>query len=212
MVARYLERRLEQLVEGLAGRVFRGAVQPGELASRLLREADLALQEGPAGPQAPNHFTVTTAATNGGDELTDVEDRVAVFLEEAAAQRGWRLGGPVIVRIAPAAKHQGRPAVECAFVAGDRPAWALFDFRNERRLVTDNRVLIGRSEGNDIVLSEPEVSRTHALLYREGGRSWIEDRGSANGLLVNGVSVARAELSTGSTVSFGSIMATYRVV
>ena len=212
MVARYLERRLEQLVEGLAGRVFRGAIQPGELASRLLREADLALQDSPAGPRAANHFTITTKVTDQGDDLGDVEAEIAAFLEDASAQRGWRLGGPVIVRIVPTANHQGRPAVECAFVSADRLPWALLDFRDERRLITDNRVLIGRSDQSDIVLSQPEVSRTHALLYREGGRSWIEDQRSANGLAINGVRVARAELWAGSTVSFGSIMATFRVV
>ena len=209
MVARYLERRLEQLVEGLAGLVFRGSVQPAELASRLVREADLAIEDGPAGPVVPNHYTVALAAEM--DETSRVEAELASFLEDAAAARGWRLDGPVIVRLVPTPDHHGRPDVTTARVAADRPAWAHLDLRDEALAVTNNRVIIGRSENSDVVVGAPEVSRSHALLFREAGQIWIEDLGSANGTSVNGAPAQRAEIHDGSTVSFGTVMATLRL-
>lgn len=211
MVARYLERRLEQLVEGLAGRVFRGAIPPGELASRLLREADLALTTSPAGPSIPNHFTVTIPDAPG-EHLEAVAIELASFMEDAAAQRGWRVNGPVIVRLVPVSGHTGRPQVSTASVPGDRPPWAFLDFADLRVPISDNRVLVGRSDRADIVFHEPEISRIHALIYREGGRAFIEDQRSANGVSVDGVKTSRAELATGSIVAIATRTATFREV
>jgi len=44
---------------------------------------------------------------------------------------------------------------------------------------------IGRGEENDIVLTEPAVSRRHARLVWLESRWLVEDRGSANGTFVN---------------------------
>jgi hypothetical protein len=57
-LARGLEQRLERLIDGIAARLFRGRMHPVELGTRLVREADLALRTGPAGPVAPNDFEV----------------------------------------------------------------------------------------------------------------------------------------------------------
>lgn len=211
MVARYLERRLEQLVEGLAGRVFRGEVHPAELASRLLREADLASVDGIAGATVPNHFTVTVASGSGATALEAAEQELASFVEDAAAQRGWRLEGPVRVRLVPKDDHSGRPVVTTASVPGPRSSWAHLDFADSRIPLTDNRVLVGRSADCDIVLSQPEVSRIHAVIYREAGQVFVEDRNSANGTLVNERSVGQAEVMPGATISFGTVMATLRM-
>lgn len=210
MVARYLERRLEQLVEGLAGRVFRGTIQPAELASRLLREADLASYESPAGTAVPNHFTITFAG-QGSDDLSAAERELASFVEDAAAQRGWRLEGPVRVRLVPSDTHNGRPRVTTTSVPAPRPPWGYLDLAQVRADLTDNRVLVGRSVDCDVVLPQPEVSRVHALVYREGGQVFVEDRDSANGTLVNERPIRRAELVPGATVSFGTVMATLRL-
>src|SRR5262245_55163101 len=49
---------------------------------------------------------------------------------------------------------------------------------------------IGKNADNDIVLMEDEsVSRHHALLERVGDRWSIQDRGSTNGVLVNGARI-----------------------
>ena len=45
---------------------------------------------------------------------------------------------------------------------------------------------IGREAGNEIVVEDPQVSRRHAQLMRQGTSYVIEDIGSTNGTYVNG--------------------------
>src|SRR5689334_23596571 len=47
-------------------------------------------------------------------------------------------------------------------------------------------VTIGRSRGCGVVLRDPSVSRTHALLSLSGGRATLQDLRSSNGTYVNG--------------------------
>jgi hypothetical protein len=62
---------------------------------------------------------------------------------------------------------------------------------------------IGR-EGCDIVLSDSEVSRRHAMVRREGDVFVIEDLGSTNGTFVNGERItAPRRLTEGDEVRFG---------
>jgi pSer/pThr/pTyr-binding forkhead associated (FHA) protein len=59
----------------------------------------------------------------------------------------------------------------------------------------DSGVTIGRAFDNQIVVNNPQVSRHHAVLEKEG-RTWvIRDLGSANGTYVNGRRVRRQVLS-----------------
>jgi pSer/pThr/pTyr-binding forkhead associated (FHA) protein len=55
-----------------------------------------------------------------------------------------------------------------------------------RRVTVDaDELTIGRSDGNDLVLDDPLVSRTHCILMRKGGVILLEDLGSHNGTYVN---------------------------
>jgi hypothetical protein len=70
-LARDIERRLEAVVEDFAGKVFRGALHPIELTSRLVREADLALLSSEIGPIAPNVFEVRVGPAAVPDDIPD---------------------------------------------------------------------------------------------------------------------------------------------
>jgi signal transduction histidine kinase/pSer/pThr/pTyr-binding forkhead associated (FHA) protein len=64
---------------------------------------------------------------------------------------------------------------------------------------------IGRSRQNDLILTEPSVSKFHArILYDDDGYS-IEDRGSLHGVHINGVRVQRAQLKAGSEIQLGNV-------
>ncbi|MGH2756049.1 MAG: FhaA domain-containing protein [Actinomycetota bacterium] len=69
--------------------------------------------------------------------------------------------------------------------------------------VTRDPVVIGRLSTNDVVLSDPNVSRRHAELRREGGRWMLVDLGSTNGSVVNGRLVKEHPLEDGDRLSFG---------
>jgi pSer/pThr/pTyr-binding forkhead associated (FHA) protein len=66
---------------------------------------------------------------------------------------------------------------------------------------------IGRADENDVVLDDATVSRHHARLVESGDRWFVEDRGSFNGTLLNGVRVqpgTRLPLRHGDRLTFGS--------
>jgi len=62
---------------------------------------------------------------------------------------------------------------------------------------------VGRTDDCEITLDDPRVSRNHALLRVEGTRVLLEDMGSANGTLVNGLRlVGSVELKNGDDIQF----------
>ncbi len=67
------------------------------------------------------------------------------------------------------------------------------------------RAVLGRSKECDVqVVADPNVSRRHAELRREGPDYWIVDLESTNGLEVNGRRTRRAKLAHGDTIKLGS--------
>jgi len=65
---------------------------------------------------------------------------------------------------------------------------------------------IGRAEELEITIDHRSVSREHARLSCEGGRHRLVDRGSSNGVLVNGERLTDAELSTGDVIELGEVL------
>ena len=69
--------------------------------------------------------------------------------------------------------------------------------------------VIGRSNANDMVILDKEVSRRHALIDQIGGIYVIEDLNSKNGILVNRKRRSRALLRSGDIITFGQIDVTF---
>ncbi len=75
---------------------------------------------------------------------------------------------------------------------------------NDVFYLTQETTTLGRSAQNDIVLSDPEVSRHHAQIVRKDGQTTISDWGSTNGTFVNGQRViGQARLQDGDEVELG---------
>lgn len=73
-------------------------------------------------------------------------------------------------------------------------------------LAISGPVLIGRSPGADVVVSDDFVSGRHARVFPSGGGAAIEDLGSTNGTLVNGRRIIGAEeLRPGDLIEVGSV-------
>lgn len=199
---------MERMVDGLAARLFKGRVHPVELGSRLVREADLALFDTPGGPGAPNAFRVTM----GGEEvepevLSAVRGELAQFVEDAAADRGWRLEGLawVDVEIDPTARPSD-VEIECWVEPGLRPPWARLEplAGGPSLPIGVNRAVVGRSSSADIHIPGNEVSRVHALIWQESGSAWAADLGSSNGTHVNGERLFQSfPIADGDVISFG---------
>lgn len=68
----------------------------------------------------------------------------------------------------------------------------------------DHRLVIGRSRDCQIRLTDPNVSRRHAEVRKEGSAYVVIDLDSTNGTEVNGRRLKRVELDDGDTIVLGS--------
>jgi len=217
-LARNLERRLERFADGISATVFRGKMHPVDLANRLVRHADLMVKDEVGGPGIPNRFSV---AVNQKDldpslDVGRLTAELSRTLSETATDRGWRIGGPIGVDLA-IDNSVGKGSIKCAAESAPASlvAWgALAEHRGEREFdLGDNRSVIGRSGDADIQLDEVEISRHHAVIFRQGGSVWILDLGSANGTSVNGTPSTSEplEIGRGDMLTFGPATFTVRV-
>lgn len=78
--------------------------------------------------------------------------------------------------------------------------------------ITGPRTTIGRQDDNAIQLSDPKVSRHHALITAKGDSWEIFDRGSTNGVKVNGVWADQAVLKNGDKIGIGPFELVFEAV
>lgn len=65
---------------------------------------------------------------------------------------------------------------------------------------------IGRDAGNDIALPDEAASARHATLESRDGEWWLEDLGSTNGTLLNGVRIRERErVRPGDEIAIGRV-------
>jgi hypothetical protein len=62
---------------------------------------------------------------------------------------------------------------------------------------------VGRSQENDIVINDPNVSRKHARIFRADNGFVVEDLGSTNGTLLDGAPIDRERIEGGDELTFG---------
>jgi len=218
-LAKGLERRLEKFADGASASVFRGTMHPIAIATRLVRQLEYLEVDSPAGPQIPNDLVVSMHA----NELDPSIDRGALTREleytitQTSLERGWRMIGAVSVDL----RTDGvtpRGIIECtgSFVSTPLEPWAqlIADDGSAVLPVMFNRTLIGRDLDCDVRISNQEVSRHHAVVLREGDRSFMLDLGSSNGTFVNAkpLSAEPTAVIAGDSVLLGDLSFTYRAI
>ena len=235
-----LESKIEGLVEGTFGRVFKSNVQPVELARKLAKEMDAHRAVSISRVYVPNRYTVYLSpgdreqfenyeaalkkelsdyllehARNEGlavvtrpriDFETDERLKLGEFgiqaqmvqapEDESAQPRQGDLGHTMVYspsseearQIAPAAVAEAR-----ALLVGD----------GRRTVLSGDTLTLGRSRDCDVVIDDPNVSRRHAEVRRQGEAWVVHDLGSTNGIKVNGRRVEEAPLSPGDEIGLG---------
>jgi DNA-binding NtrC family response regulator len=80
--------------------------------------------------------------------------------------------------------------------------------QGRRAVASGDSVTLGTAEGNDLVLTDPMVSRYHLELRRSGGRILVTDLGSTNGTVVGGAHFNAASVSVppGTTLAVGDTL------
>ena len=202
------ERRLERMVEGAFARAFRGELQPIELGRRLTREMDLHRAVSVRGLVAPNEFEVALSRDDY-ERFEGFLDALAKELAEAAREHahaeGYTFLGAVVVEITSDAalpRSSFEIASEVVENAEKTAGWIVLP--DERRVgVGAEPVTIGRMPDCTVPLADPNVSRRHAEVRRDGDRVFLVDLGSTNGTRVNGVPVHQRQLVDGDVVTVG---------
>ena len=77
-------------------------------------------------------------------------------------------------------------------------------YAGERFVLDIPEVTLGRDPKCEVFLNDRTVSRRHAHISIQGGRTTIEDLGSLNGTWVDGAIVAQSELHHGSSIQIGT--------
>ena len=101
-VLQRFERRLEGLVEGAFARVFKGAVEPVEVAQALQREAgDHKAILGQGRILVPNRYVVELSPSDH-ERLASYADplarELAIMVSEHVREQGWTTFGKIKVR------------------------------------------------------------------------------------------------------------------
>ena len=79
-------------------------------------------------------------------------------------------------------------------------------------LLKDDEVIIGRDQSCQICFEDRTLSRQHARILINGDNLTIEDLGSVNGILVNGVRLSSSELKVEDRLTLGKVELLVRLV
>jgi hypothetical protein len=162
-ILRDFEKRLEGAVEGFFARTFRSGLQPVELAKALQRYAANYQQVGVDGVFVPNVYRFELAGDDH-ERFTGFEDslkgELAGVVKRTAADRGWRLQGPVRIELRPSdditvGTYELRGKVEAAAPA-QAPAGS--------RIVPSAPASGGDEMARTSVLPRPDLSTGAALI------------------------------------------------
>lgn len=73
----------------------------------------------------------------------------------------------------------------------------------------EQQLTIGRDVYNSLSLQDPEISRSHAIIFDQGEHILIKDLNSRNGVYVNGDQITEQELRDGDEIVLGSSIIFY---
>lgn len=205
------ERRLESMVEGVFARVFRSGLRPIEIGRKLVREMDSNRSVDVRGRTiVPNSFTVSVSEEDF-DRFAEIGDTLVRELcdaaREHAREEGYSFLGPVTVELVVDDRvRTGEFRVKSRMREGPGGvgAGSLLLPNNERYILGDRVVTIGRLPDCDITITDSNVSRHHAEIRPRGDGFVLVDLGSTNGSRVNGVRVTERELLDGDEIAFGN--------
>lgn len=222
-----LENRLQTLIEGGISRLFPPGSRPGDLVQRLISAMRAEIRPSPEGKLlAPNLFTIFMPAEEAFDFQSQPEllEELANRLKQACRETQVQLAAAPVIKVLPYPESEWQEVQVLAqfSMTGEEKTTTLrpasfpeisdeyhhgFLIVNGTRMfqITEPVINIGRSEGNDLVIPNEHVSRSHAQLRLIRGRFVIFDLGSTSGTYVNGRKITQCILAPGDVISLGDV-------
>jgi hypothetical protein len=120
-------------------------------------------------------------------------------------------GATMVYKAAPAGNDGAGGALPAAEAepAQEARATGVLTIAGRRHELGRDRTVLGRSKDSDVQVSDPNVSRRHAEVRREGDGYVLVDLDSTNGVEVDGKRVKRVELRDGCRFTIGSTEAVF---
>lgn len=158
----------------------------------------------------PAFFNARSVDETMADALLDVANQLG-STEESPSAESEEDGGTIVIDCgAPSMGFRGPASGSLEPVRG-RLVGASLDV--EVILGDGSRFVVGRDHRTcDVVVTDSRVSREHFAISGTEGSAFLDDLGSTNGTLVNGVRVVESvPLKDGDTIKIGRIDLSYRV-
>lgn len=211
------EKGLERAVNGAFAKTFKSGLQPIEITSALRRELDTkAAVVSRDRILVPNTFIVRLA-TNDYERMvalgsTLISELTDLVQRHATAQHYSFAGGISISLKAVPSLSQGMIEIESTNVKG-AVAWSpVLDISGKRYPILTSRTVIGRGSDADITVDDTGISRKHVEVLWDGTRAQVNDLGSTNGSLLDGIRVSKAPLAPDSVIDIGRTRIVFRVL
>lgn len=231
------EDRIGGALEGVFAGMFRSPVQPVEIAKALAKAMDEGRTLGVAKVYAPLSYTVALSAADSeqfGAFTATLAGELSTYLADHAREHHYHLTGkpridftvhddlrlgrfrvsaemasamPGEEAVAPRPDLRDFPAPRIG--TGERHATVTLTDVDHDVALRGDRVTVGRLGDCGICLNDVNASREHAAFVREGDGWAIEDLGSTNGTLLNGLPVDRQRLQDGDEIDIGVTRLTY---
>ena len=234
-----LEQRLDRIVNGSFSKAFKSAVQPVEIAAALHNELDTNISKKANKSIVPNVFIVELSPEDFArleKSFAGLSRELCSQLSQhCVEQRYSPIDAPSIsfklddslgigdMRILSESRLLDVPTkVESAPIQTGQPVTVMVPEINTVTItprlvantgqefkITKLETTIGRSAEADITLDDSGVSRIHCSVLLGSTIAKIVDRGSTNGIYVDGMRVKEVELNHGAKITLGSTSLTF---
>lgn len=207
-----LEKFCAATIERAFAKTFPGDLEPAQIARKLVATMEAQTRTEDGRLRAPGAYAVSVSPEDFrrlADRREYLERAWAQLLRDLAAKVGvaFERGDASVTMAARESMPLGAIAVDAIGARKPQTRYALHTVKG----VPPNgvysiagRVRIGRSEEGEIVLVDPSVSRTHAVVEADSRGAIVRDLDSTNGTYLNGRRIESEPLRDGDELRFGN--------
>ena len=210
-----IEEACAGFIERAFARTFPADIEPAHIARKLVATMEAKTLHENDRATAPSHYVVAVHPSDFerlAPHQEYLEREWAALLADMGGRVNLVFEGPVEVRLAAEdAVQSGLAQIstgaldESAAVPKSYVLRMLRGVPPDATFVVRARTTVGRGKQNDVVLSDPRVSREHARIETEGRTPMIFDLDSTNGTFIDGERIrGRSHLRTGDVLTFGN--------